>query len=473
MMKNILTVFVIFIALNTNAQIFWTENFTGSSVGTGTVVSSYSGPNGAWGLTTGLTTEGPNYNQWYVSCQEAGHITGGCGSTCGASGDIGATLHVGSTTLGDWGASYDAGGLTNPTTDRRAESPTINCTGRYTITLRFYYILTGQTGIDYANVWYNDGTGWALLTSPAVTTTCGGGQGIWNFHSVALPSTANNNPNVKIGFRWINNNDGLGNDPSFAVDSINLSAATSTATPVPSYTVTPGLTVCEGSCLFFDNTTTGAIDSLRWSWSGGLMAATDTMTMCYMASGTFPITLTVYKSGTPYTTTRTVTVNPAPAAIAGAHAVCVGITTPLTNAVSGGTWTSASTSIATVGSSTGIVSGVAVGATTITYSLSSGCYATYSMTVHPTPCTLGIVEMNGNNSTAQIFPNPANDELIISITQNAFTNYDITNELGQSLIQAPLNILQTKVDIKVLPAGMYYIRLRGAGGSVVQRFVKE
>lgn len=30
---------------------------------------------------------------------------------------------------------------------------------------------------------------------------CGGGQGRWTQYSIALPASANNNPNVKIGFR--------------------------------------------------------------------------------------------------------------------------------------------------------------------------------------------------------------------------------------------------------------------------------
>jgi PKD repeat protein len=34
--------------------------------------------------------------------------------------------------------------------------------------------------------------------------------------------SADNNPNVKIGFNWTNNDDGIGTDPSFAVDNITL-----------------------------------------------------------------------------------------------------------------------------------------------------------------------------------------------------------------------------------------------------------
>jgi hypothetical protein len=52
-------------------------------------------------------------------------------------------------------------------------------------------------------------------------------------------------------------------------------------------------------------------------------------------------------------TTNTVTVNPAPAAIAGTPAICEAATTTLTDATSGGTWSSSATAVATIGSATG------------------------------------------------------------------------------------------------------------------------
>lgn len=470
MMKNILTLFALIISFGVNAQVFWSENF-GTSTSSSVVASSY----GGWSITS-TGSEGGFYNQWYVSCEEAGHTAGTCGSDCTTSLGLGATLHLASA-VGDLGASYLAGSSLY-VTDRRANSPTINCSGRYGITLGFYYIEAGEGTDDDATVWYSadNGTTWSLLSNPAKTATiCPGTtpQGLWTRYTYALPASADNNATVKIGFRWVNDADGSATDPSFAVDSISLFTATSTVTPVPSYTVTPGLTACVGNCIFFDNTTTGAIDSLRWSWTGGLMAATDTMTMCYMAAGTFPITLTVYKSGTPYTTSRTVTVNPAPATITGSHTVCATLSVPLSNATPGGTWSSANTSIAAVGSTSGMLIGVSAGTTTITYLLSSGCYVTHSVTVHPLPCTTGMEEVHNNGVMAQIFPNPATDELIISMAHQAYSTYEIINEVGQSLIHGSLDPLQTKVDVNALPAGVYYVRLRGEAGSVVQRFVKE
>lgn len=210
---------------------FWTENFNNGCT-SGCLGSAYAGANGAWSVSiTGVN--GPTPNLWFVSCAENGVAVGGCGAGCGAN----ATLHLGAVgssdcgclvcPSGDCGAAYDAcTGATfcgsSPMTDQRAESPTINCTGRASINLSFKYIENGQGLIDNATVWYFDGAVWAQLSDPAKTPTTCAPQGTWTAYSVALPASADNNPNVKIGFRWVNNADGAGNDPSFAVDDVEL-----------------------------------------------------------------------------------------------------------------------------------------------------------------------------------------------------------------------------------------------------------
>lgn len=133
---------------------------------------------------------------------------------------------------GDCGAAYDAGcppalcsfccSCNSSQTDQRAESPVINFTGLASLTLTFKYIENGQGTTDDATVWYFDGSVWAQLANPPKSVVCGGGQGQWTSYSIALPASADNNPNVRIGFRWVNNNDGSGADPSFAVDQVQI-----------------------------------------------------------------------------------------------------------------------------------------------------------------------------------------------------------------------------------------------------------
>lgn len=234
MKKIIYTTFAILLSYSLQAQIFWTEAFENSCASDCPAAGSNTG-NGPWTVTDASPAldgcgDPTEPNTWYVSCAENGQAAGVCGAGCIGAGDE--SLHVGSVTLGDMGASYDAGGWCDAglsgfgffgtPTDKRIESPTINCTPYSNITLAFNYIENGDLAIDNATLWWFNGTVWAQLFDLAKTTLCAG-QGMWTAYSVVLPAAANNNPNVKIGFRWVNDDDGAGTDPSFAVDDITLS----------------------------------------------------------------------------------------------------------------------------------------------------------------------------------------------------------------------------------------------------------
>ena len=107
-----------------------------------------------------------------------------------------------------------------------------------------------------------------------------------------------------------------------------------------------------------------------------------------LTAGTVNVTYTV-TSGCSASVTKSLTINDipaAPAAITGTKTVCAGSTTALADATAGGVWSSSSTSVATV-SGTGVVTGVAAGNTTISYTVSngSGCtnITTTTVTVNP------------------------------------------------------------------------------------------
>lgn len=221
------------IALSSFAQSgFWTENFN-NGCNNGCQATAYTGPNGAWTQTiTG--TEGTDPNEWFVSCAENNNGAGNCGSGCGSAPDQ--TLHISAKPgnqlcPNDCGASYDAGGLcgllTCPQTSRRIESPTINCSAaNSTISVSFIYMSAGAAPNDLCNLWYYDGMNWSLVQALAATNNSGcSGQGRWTSISIALPQSAIGNANVKIGFEWKNNDDGVGTDPSVAIDDVSLGVA--------------------------------------------------------------------------------------------------------------------------------------------------------------------------------------------------------------------------------------------------------
>lgn len=69
-----------------------------------------------------------------------------------------------------------------------------------------------------------------------------------------------------------------------------------------------------------------------------------------------------------------------PSAISGTLTVATSATTQLSSSPSGGTWSSTTTTVATIGT-TGLVTGVAAGTSTISYVVTSGCHAIATVTV--------------------------------------------------------------------------------------------
>lgn len=76
------------------------------------------------------------------------------------------------------------------------------------------------------------------------------------------------------------------------------------------------------------------------------------------------------------------------APITGTFTVCANSTVPLSDATTGGTWSSSNTTNATVGSSTGIVTGVAAGTATISYTVGATGYVTTVVTVIALPSAI-------------------------------------------------------------------------------------
>lgn len=153
-----------------------------------------------------------------------------------------------------------------------------------------------------------------------------------------------------------------------------------TVNPVPA-AITGPTGVCVGSTINLTDASAGG----TWSSSATSVATVGTGgTVGGVSLGTSIIT---YAFATGCSQTATVTVNTTPVPVTGTFTVCAGSTQQLSDATSGGLWGSTNTSVATVNSS-GNVTGVAAGTTTITYSLGSGCLVNAVMTVDPTPAAI-------------------------------------------------------------------------------------
>ncbi|MFT6981368.1 MAG: gliding motility-associated-like protein [Crocinitomicaceae bacterium] len=381
------------------SALFFTEDFgldvacaNQNQTAAGTITT-----NGPWTQTV-LAAEGASSNQWFVSATEAFTGTGNCGDGClGNAALDNQTLHVGSLGVGlcptgDCGAAYNAGG--SGETHKRVESPTIDCSGQSAITMSFDYMHFGETGTDQASLAYFNGTVWTTIATPLPQTTCCGGacgtllaQGQWSptRYSIALPATADNNPNVRIGFIWDNNANNSGADPSFAADDITLegtsagSACTvngmTTLTDPPATVISGNAPICVTATLPLSGT--GTPDPTTPWVSSNLVVATidNTGVVTGLTGGTTTIT---YTDNNGCQDTEVVTVNPLDDASFnyGAAAYCVSDADPTATitGLAGGTFTSAPAGLVINGATGQIdVSASTPGAYTITYTTAGPC----------------------------------------------------------------------------------------------------
>lgn len=151
---------------------------------------------------------------------------------------------------------------------------------------------------------------------------------------------------------------------------------------------------CKDNSVAFTDTSfslSSPITSWLWKFGNGATSTANNPAYTYSLSGTYTATLTVTNgTGCTGTATKNIKVNPSPAAILGTASVCIGQQTTLSDAVSGGKWSSNNTSVATIDPVTGVMNGIASGSAVISYTLPTGCYATVTATVNPLPAPITI-----------------------------------------------------------------------------------
>lgn len=330
--KFLLLVLLFSIHPNISKSQFWAESF-GNGCNKGDTANTFNSGNGSWGvLSTG--TNGNTAHNWFVSAtsaQPSGAVN--CDQNCQATPtNTNTSLHISNVAIAvgapinininpDTGAFFVPGGLTafgvNTQTSKRVESPTINCAGQNNIFIQFNYFEGGTSPNQNATLDYFDGANWITLFDMGKTPTgnCPN-LGEWTqTNLIALPASANNNPNVKIGFNWENNN-GTSTNPqvSFSVDDINL-YSTASPPPVPpivNFSTITSTSICDGGSVTFQDLTINA-DSILWSFPGGVPASSKASTpvINYPNAGNYNVTLTAFNAnGTSDTTAiNAITVN--------------------------------------------------------------------------------------------------------------------------------------------------------------------
>jgi glycine rich protein/type IX secretion system substrate protein/Big-like domain-containing protein len=274
---------------------------------------------------------------------DGGGLTGATGWACGSQ----------QTTICGQGGTQNSGGLgaTN-----------------YTFSQQGGQLIGASEGSGHTNYSGGGGSGWWGGGSGAYG---GGGGGSSFTNSSLVTGTVVHTPG--------NNSSGNG----------TLTFTANCTTPVSGTVVGP-VTVCGagGSYLYTTTATSGGV----WTSSNTSVATIDPSTGIMTAVSAGPATISysdVFVCGSAFSTLP-ITVNPLPNAITGpSPVVCQFLTVGLTNTSPGiGTWSSSNTGLATVNSSTGVVTGVLPGNPIITYTAATGCTTTTTATVNAVPASI-------------------------------------------------------------------------------------
>ncbi|MBP6458576.1 MAG: gliding motility-associated C-terminal domain-containing protein [Crocinitomicaceae bacterium] len=223
---------------------------------------------------------------------------------------------------------------------------------------------------------------------------------------------------LTTGGSWVSSNIGVA-----TIDAQGLVTGVSAGTSLISYTVTANgcstsksflitvnafplvaaitgtNTVCVGSTSQLSNNTIGG----AWSSATVGVATVNAFGLVTgVSAGTSIISYTLTQNSCPTVVNYTVTVNSAliVSSITGTTDVCLGSNSQLTNSTNGGSWSSSNPAVASVNSS-GLVSSISVGSTTISYNvLSNGVCPQFSsviFTVNAIPTVDDIVNVSACN----------------------------------------------------------------------------
>ena len=166
---------------------------------------------------------------------------------------------------------------------------------------------------------------------------------------------------------------------ALAMDTVN---AVPFASPIQG-----AMTVCAGAM----TTLTDSLMFGTWSSSDNTIASADPSTgiVTGISAGSALIIYSVSNICGSVSDTAMMTVNPTPvvaAIVTPATNICAGSTALLTDATTGGTWSSSDVTVATIDPTSGIITGVAAGTTNVMYTVTNSFGCTGSAT---TPVTFG------------------------------------------------------------------------------------
>ncbi len=109
---------------------------------------------------------------------------------------------------------------------------------------------------------------------------------------------------------------------------------------------------------------------------------------------------------------------------------------------------------------------------TVSTTYSAGCTDSRTFSVTVNACT-GLNEAESVINNVRVFPNPAKEQLNITVNNNAVMGkkYSITNTLGQEVANGIFTKQTTELNIQQLSAGLYQLNIEGLNENY--KFIKE
>jgi Secretion system C-terminal sorting domain len=439
------------------------------------------------GGSTNWTNTGSGDNAWIINNvffgggfvtdtpNQPGAITGGPTSTY---------MHImsglGCSILGACNANFDTG---SPS-DQNAAMGGVSTVGMTGVTVEFWYLCAGFTGISYGNLQYSTDGGSSWITQATYSSIA-----TWTLES-QTNALWDNQADLRIRFNWING--GFGNDPAFAVDQISIvgtsggggSNSISTVDDVsPAMWCTGTTTSGTVNFVATGTYTAGNIYTAQISDAAGSFASPVSIgTLASTSSGALVIPSTIpggVIAGSGYRVRVTssapatigtdngtnLTVNPVPTVSLGAYSdVCddTPFFTLTGGTPSGGTY-----------SGTGVAGGtfdpVAAGAGThtITYTFTDGlgCSNSASEDIFVDACA-ALLELDGE--LVSVYPNPTAEYFVVD-TKSTVEGISILDLSGR--VVKTFNGAQEKYDVQNIPNGVYVLEIRGSSSTSTTRLV--
>ena len=215
--------------------VFWSDTFDAPAGGAN---NNNAGAN--WQLNQG----GFGGNQWFINgsntnCQGANMLHISCNDfICMILG-------------GPTDAIYNA----SDASERTAVSPSISTIGQTNMTLRFFWVCNGEANDDFGTISFSadDGASWEedLFTYQG-TTSC-------QEAVIPINSIYENLTNFRIKFNWVNSGNNAGQDFSFNVDDIRITADEASSSTITTGNVLPG-PYCPGQEVIVPFTVNGTFN---------------------------------------------------------------------------------------------------------------------------------------------------------------------------------------------------------------------